>query len=139
MSERERPRPRWGAIGVGVALALGTLGISWVLPKMVSAPTHACLVGAIGAVYAGFGLLAPDRRWAIVEVAVAVLFIGLSIAALALGSTAIVIGGLALHGLWDAVHHARAVRTPVPGWYPSFCAAFDWALAALLVATWNHW
>jgi len=41
--------------------------------------------------------------------------------------------GYAAHGVWDLVHHPRAVTTPVRTWYPPFCVAFDVALAVFIL------
>jgi hypothetical protein len=46
--------------------------------------------------------------------------------------------GLVLHGVWDALHHPRAVTTRVPAWYPPLCAVYDWVLAAIFVLCWTQ-
>jgi len=40
--------------------------------------------------------------------------------------------GLAGHGIFDMVHADLVANPGVPGWWPSFCAACDVALAACL-------
>ena len=41
--------------------------------------------------------------------------------------------GLVLHGAWDLAHHTGAVAHGVRRWFPPFCAAWDWAVAAMVV------
>ncbi len=40
--------------------------------------------------------------------------------------------GVVLHGVWDLVHHTGAVEHGVRRWFPPFCAAWDWAVAAMI-------
>ena len=42
------------------------------------------------------------------------------------------VAGLALHGIFDAVHNTLLNNEGVPLWWPAFCLAFDITLAAWL-------
>lgn len=42
----------------------------------------------------------------------------------------IVVGGLAGHGVFDALHGAILVNSGVPTWWPAFCLAYDVSAAA---------
>jgi hypothetical protein len=44
----------------------------------------------------------------------------------------IVVAGLFVHGLFDAVHGALIANPGVPAWWPAFCASYDIAAAACL-------
>jgi hypothetical protein len=46
----------------------------------------------------------------------------------------LIVAALATHGLMDMVHHLMIDNRGVPGWWPSFCAAFD-----LTAALWLGW
>ncbi|HTS80028.1 MAG TPA: hypothetical protein VMH40_05470 [Myxococcaceae bacterium] len=65
--------PRWREVLVGVAL--GALGWATALlfPPGWRVILEGALVAWIGAIYVGFGLLAPERRSAVVEILVAAL------------------------------------------------------------------
>ena len=41
--------------------------------------------------------------------------------------------GFTTHGVWDMVHHPRALDVGVRRWFPPFCAAFDAVVAALIL------
>lgn len=44
----------------------------------------------------------------------------------------IVVGGLAGHGVLDAVHGSIVENTGVPAWWPAFCLAYDLGAAGAL-------
>jgi len=52
------------------------------------------------------------------------------------GYPVVILGALALHGLWDLLHH-RLIDTEIPRWYIPFCAIVDWVMAASLFIIWN--
>jgi hypothetical protein len=48
------------------------------------------------------------------------------------GTPWIVVAGLALHGIFDLIHHTMITNPGVPAWWPGFCLAFDLTAAAYL-------
>lgn len=44
----------------------------------------------------------------------------------------IVVAALALHGVFDLIHHTLITNPGVPAWWPGFCLAFDLTAAACL-------
>ncbi len=48
------------------------------------------------------------------------------------GSPWIVVGGLAAHGVQDAVHGYIVANAGVPAWWPAWCLAYDVGAAAAL-------
>jgi hypothetical protein len=52
------------------------------------------------------------------------------------GYPSFIIVALALHGLWDLMHH-NLIDTEIPRWYIPFCAVVDWIMAASLFVIWN--
>lgn len=41
--------------------------------------------------------------------------------------------GFAAHGLWNLAHHTGAVKHGIRHWFPPMHAAWEWAIAALVV------
>jgi hypothetical protein len=73
----------------------------------------------------------------LLELAVACVAFGLAVVGLRASTTALA-AGYALHGVWDLLHHPRAVPTRVASWFPPMCAAFDFVVAvALLIGPWR--
>jgi len=48
------------------------------------------------------------------------------------GTLWIVVAALALHGVFDLLHHTVITNPGVPAWWPGFCLAFDLTAAAYL-------
>jgi hypothetical protein len=48
------------------------------------------------------------------------------------GSPWIIVGGLAAHGVQDAVHGYIVANAGVPAWWPAWCLAYDVGAAACL-------
>ena len=48
------------------------------------------------------------------------------------GSAWIIVGGLAAHGVQDAVHGHIVANAGVPAWWPAWCLAYDVGAAAAL-------
>ena len=115
---------------VGVLLALLTSVYAWSPLDPEPLVFHALALATIGAVYAGFGLVDGRTAVAALEVVVATAFViaalvGLWLAPMLVGF------GLVLHGVWDLAHGPHRVTTRIPGWYPSFCAAYDFVFAGV--------
>ena len=92
---------------------------------------HALAIALIAAVYIGFAVADGRARVIAAEVAVASVFVVL--AAIAVTGTAwVLVVAYAGHGfkdLWQHRHHFVANTR----WWPPFCAAVDWLVAAILV------
>ena len=41
--------------------------------------------------------------------------------------------GFAAHGMWNLAHHTGAVKHGIRHWFPPMHAAWEWAVAALVV------
>jgi hypothetical protein len=48
------------------------------------------------------------------------------------GTPWIVVAALALHGVFDLIHHTVITNPGVPAWWPGFCLAYDLTAAAYL-------
>ena len=127
----------WGrAIAVGGGSAALTGAAVWGLKSLDPVLTYALMVAAIAFIYVGFALADGRRGVVVLESAVALAFFWIATAALKIWPPLAGLG-LVLHGLWDVLHHPRAVSTRLPRWYPPFCAVYDWVLAAIFFACWG--
>jgi hypothetical protein len=114
-----------GAV-IGVAQA-GTPFAFWWLPP---ATVYAVGLVFIAAVYIGFSV--ADGRWNVIaaEVAVATVFVVVAASAVT-GPAWLLVAGLAGHGLKDLWQHRTGFVTGTR-WWPPFCAAVDFVVAAIL-------
>jgi hypothetical protein len=127
----------WGrAIAVGGGSAALTGAAVWGFGRLDPVLMYALMVAAIAFIYVGFALADGRRGVVLLESAVALAFFWIATAAL-LKWPPLAGLGLVLHGLWDVAHHLRGVSTRLPGWYPPFCAVYDWVLAAIFFACWG--
>jgi hypothetical protein len=116
----------WGLV-VGVMQAGSPLALRW----LDSATVYALELSLIAAVYIGFAVADGRPGVIVVESAVAGLFVLL--AAIAVTGTAwLLVLGYIGHGLKDAWQERRqyVINTR---WWPPFCAAVDWLVAAILL------
>lgn len=123
---------------IGIGLSLATLPLHLLIDHDHSVELAAVMVAVIGAIYVGFAIQAGSVRQIAVESAVATLFMAAGLAGLWLSPWVVPVAYV-MHGLWDWLHHGRdhdgALVAP-RGWYPPFCAAYDWVFAIGLAAIW---
>ena len=95
-----------------------------------AATVYALGIVLIAAVYIGFSV--ADGRWKViaVECTVAGAFVVVAAAAVT-GSAWLLVAGLAGHGLKDLWQH-RTHFVANTRWWPPFCAAVDFVVAAIL-------
>lgn len=125
------------AITIGGGTAVLTGAAIWGLRSLDPVLMYALMVAAIAFIYVGFALVDGRPGVVAVESAVALAFFWLATSALKVWAP-LAAFGLLLHGIWDVLHHPRAVTTRVPVWYPSLCAVYDWVLAAIFFACWGR-
>ena len=106
-------------------LAVPTIVLASLLSRDAAFGLLAILLGMIASVYLGFAL--QDGRMAVfrIEYIGIALFATLATVALAEESAVLLAIGYFGHGLWDAIHHPRAVDTAMPWWYVPMCLSFD--------------
>jgi hypothetical protein len=121
---------------IGALLAVATLPLHLLFSRMHSEQFAAVLLAAIGAIYAGFGLQTGNRTQIAIEVIVALGFFSAALGGLWV-TPWIVPAAYVMHGIWDYSHHKGSRLTPIPLWYPPFCAVYDWVAAAGLVVIWG--
>jgi hypothetical protein len=126
------------AFVIGVVLGLAFLLLVHSVPPQPARQMIALFLAFTACVYAG-ALLAQEMpaRFALAELLVACVVFALAVVGLRASTTALA-AGYALHGVWDLLHHPRAVTTRVASWFPPLCAAFDFVVAiALLIGPWR--
>jgi hypothetical protein len=109
---------------IGLALFGVTLGIMALISTDQVLELFALAMMLIGAVYIGFGLQATQRRTQVIELIIAAVFI----AAVPLGlwwNPWLLVGALALHGVWDLLHHNTQRLAAIPQWYIPLCVLYD--------------
>lgn len=116
----------WGLVFGGIQAA-SPLAFRWLPPATV----HALSISLIAAVYIGFAVADGRPRAIAVESAIAGAFLVVAATAVT-GSAWLLVVGYAAHGLKDfgqeRYHYVANTR-----WWPPFCAAVDWLVAAVLV------
>ena len=83
-------------------------------------------------VYPMASLVRMGRYRLLLEVAVAVTLIGLSVQGYVQEKPIILISAIALHGVWDGIKHILSVGIPFFQWYTLSCLAYDWMWAFYL-------
>lgn len=119
----------------GGFLAIATIPIHLLLPQQASECLAAGILALIGGVYVGFAVVDGRMNRIVLEMAVAVLFAVLAMAALVFAPVWLVAGYIA-HGFWDAAHHASLIDTRFPRWYIPACAVYDIVAGIALFVIW---
>ena len=114
-----------GAV-IGVAQAVSPFAFWWLAPATV----YALGLVFIAAVYIGFSV--ADGRWKVIAAETTVAAIFVVVAAVAItGSAWLLVVGYTGHGLKDYWQHHTQFVTGTR-WWPPFCAAVDFVVAAIL-------
>jgi len=119
----------------GIAGGGAVIAISLALSKDVAPAFLAVFLGVVAGVYGGFALLDGRRRECLIEICGMALFLLLGMLGLWVSSSFLAAGWL-LHGLWDILHHPRAIRTKLVTWYPPLCMAFDFIIGLFILFRW---
>src|SRR4051794_28764307 len=114
-------------IGVGVVQAATPLAFWW----LDSAVVYALGLAAIAAIYVGFAVGDGRVKVIAVESSVAFTFVVVGAAAIT-GTPWLLVVGFAGHGLKDLWQH-RTHFVANTRWWPPFCMAVDWIVAAVIV------
>jgi hypothetical protein len=115
----------WGLL-VGAIQAASPVAVRWLEP----ATLHALYIVFIAAVYIGFAVADGRPKVLAVECAIAAAFAALAAVSVT-GSAWLLIAGYAGHGVKDLWQH-RTHFVAGTRWWPPFCAAVDFLVAAIL-------
>jgi hypothetical protein len=119
------------ALGVAVAIAVGLFAGAVGFDRERS--FYPVVLIVVASYYVLFAAMAQSTDALFAEALAAALFV----AAAALGfrrTLWIVVAGLAMHGVFDFVHHGLITNPGVPAWWPGWCLAYDVTAAACLAA-----
>jgi uncharacterized protein (TIGR02246 family) len=122
-------RSRWApAVLGGLASGAVTALLAW--SRLIPDPIafHAMALAVIAAIYVGFAFSDGRLAFIVIELLVGTGFVVLALLGL-WQAPVFIAAGLVLHAIWDLVHRPRLVGTRLPGWYPAFCAAYDFVFA----------
>lgn len=119
----------------GIVFGIVPLPIHLFLAPELSYQLASITLVLIAGIYVGYAFKDGRVQSIIIELPTALLFsaaawIGIN------GYPSFIIVALALHGLWDLLHH-NLIDTEIPRWYIPFCAVVDWVMAASLFAIWT--
>lgn len=120
-------QPIMFGLGVGAVQAASPVAVGWIEPAIL----HALYIAFIAAIYIGFAVADGRPKVIAVESTVAAAFFVLASAGVA-GSAWLLVAGYAAHGLKDFWQH-RTDFVSGTRWWPPFCAAVDFLVAAVLV------
>ena len=118
--------PLIAGAGIGVAQAATPFAFWWLPPARV----YALGLVFIAAVYIGFSVADGRSNVIAAEVAFATVFVVVAATAVT-GPAWLLVAGLAGHGLKDFWQHRTQFVTGTR-WWPPFCAAVDFVVAAIL-------
>ena len=120
-----RPAVMWGVL-VGLIQIASPVAFWWLDPATV----YALGLIAIAFVYIGFAV--ADGRWKVIGIEATVALAFVVVAAVGItGSAWLLVVGFAAHGVKDAWQH-RTHFVSGTRWWPPFCAAVDWVVAAAI-------
>ena len=118
---------------VGLGLAAATCITLSLLPSELSRDVTAILLTLIASIYIGFSIGSEGRLPLFSQVIGCVFFVALALLGLWV-SWWFLAAGLALHGVWDYLHHGKHGRGVVPKWYVPLCAVYDLTVALFIAA-----
>lgn len=122
----------------GSVLFLATVPVHLLVSEAVSIAFAAVTLAVIAGAYLGFGSADGRRHVFFLEFAVAVAFALAAFAGLIWSPLAIP-AALALHAIWDVLHHDGIFGARVPSWYVPLCVVFDLAAALFLFLLYSGW
>lgn len=118
-------------IGVAAATAVGLFASVIGFDKERS--FYPVVLIVIATLYLLFAAMAGSTGSLVAEAIPALVFVAM--AAIGFRKTPwLVVAGLALHGVFDFLHHALIANPGVPVWWPGWCLAYDVVAAAYLAA-----
>jgi uncharacterized membrane protein len=114
-----------------IATALIIVACSVLLSKHFSARLMAAtILCSIAFIYVGFSLMGNTVNSIALEVTVAVAFYFVSVIGYSKNNFLLAYG-IALHGIWDLLHHnGLFVTTDIPHYWPIYCLIVDFILGA---------
>ena len=122
---------------VGIVLSIGVAFLARLVGFDRDRAFYPTVLIVIASYYVLFAAMGDSVETVLLE---SVVTIGFAIAAVAgfKSSAWIVVGALAGHGVFDALHSEVLENAGVPVWWPAFCLAYDLGAAASLAWLVTH-
>ena len=116
-------------IGISLAVVVGLFAGVVGLDKERS--FYPVVLIVIAFLYVLFAAMAGSTSAIGMEILPALLFVAAAVVGFK-KSLWVVVGGLAIHGIFDFIHHGIISNPGVPAWWPAFCLAYDLTAATYL-------
>src|SRR5262245_31825449 len=110
------------AVGILLACAIGLFASRVGLDRERS--FYATVLIVVATYYLLFAAMAGSTNALLAETLPMLLFVAAAAVGFR-GTQWIVVAGLALHGVFDLIHHGVITNAGVPVWWPGFCCAYD--------------
>ena len=121
----------WKEMGLGLLLSGSIIGFINLFNQEQQLQLWATTMTVILSIYIGFALKDDNKDLLLLQIAVAAIFLSLTLAGL-WWSPWYLVAALILHGFWDLLHDYKVIKTRVMPWYPDFCIVVDWTLGLWL-------
>ena len=116
---------------VGIVLSIGVASFARLVGFDRDRAFYPAVLIVVASYYVLFAAMIGSVETVLLESIVMVVFVIAAVAGFR-GSPWIIVGGLAAHGVQDAVHGHIVANAGVPGWWPAWCLAYDVGAAACL-------
>jgi hypothetical protein len=116
---------------IGLLLCLAVAGMAIFVGFDRERAFYPTVLIVVGSYYVLFALMGASSRTLVIEIAIAVAFLLVSIIGYKKNLWFIAIA-LVGHGVFDGLHQLLFENPGVPRWWPGFCMTFDVILGALL-------
>jgi len=121
----------WKEMTYGLLLSGAIIGFIKLFNQGQQIQLWATTMTIILSIYIGFALKDKSKSQLLLQIAVAAIFLALTLAGL-WSSPWYLVAALILHGFWDLLHDYKIIKTKVMPWYPDFCIVVDWVLGIFL-------
>ena len=108
----------------GIVLSIGVALFARVVGLDRDRAFYPTVMIVIAAYYVLFAVMSGSVQTVVIESVVMTLFVAAAVAGFK-SSAWIVVGALAGHGVFDAVHGYVIENAGVPPWWPAWCMAYD--------------
>ena len=116
---------------VGIALSLGVAVFARAVRFDRDRAFYPTVLIVIASYYVLFAVMAGEIRTVVLEAVLMLVFVIAAVVGFA-RSGWIVVAGLVVHGVQDAVHGHIIANPGVPTWWPAWCLAYDVGAAGAL-------
>lgn len=117
-------------IGIAAATAVGFFATVVGFDKERS--FYPVVLIVIATLYLLFAVMAKSTDSLVAEAIPALVFVAMAVLGFRKKAPWLVVAGLALHGVFDFVHHGLIANPGVPIWWPGWCLSYDVVAASYM-------